>query len=360
MNAIEQVLDLARWAPSGDNTQCWRFEIKSAQRFFVHGFDTRDHCVYDLDGRPSQISLGALLATIEIAATAFGHEAIIRRDSASDETRPLFDVELRPASIKPHPLLPYIRERSVQRRRLSTRALRPVEKQALEMAAAPFQLVWLEGWKARFKVARLLSQNAQIRLTMREAYEVHRSIIVWKTRFSEKGIPDSAVGLDPLGLMLMRWAMRDWRRVDFLNRYMGGTLLPRMQLDFLPALACGAHVAMVAESVPKNIDDYVEAGRAVQRFWLTATALELRHQPEMTPLIFARYVREGLRFSTDDKKIQEAARVSQGLTALLGADQASRAIWFGRVGAGAAARSRSTRMPLTELTIGQPPMASSQ
>ena len=58
---MEQILDLARWAPSGDNTQPWRFEIIDALTVVVHGFDTRDHVVYDLDGRPSQISLGALL-----------------------------------------------------------------------------------------------------------------------------------------------------------------------------------------------------------------------------------------------------------------------------------------------------------
>jgi nitroreductase len=28
MRICEQILDLARWAPSGDNTQPWRFEIK--------------------------------------------------------------------------------------------------------------------------------------------------------------------------------------------------------------------------------------------------------------------------------------------------------------------------------------------
>ena len=54
-SAIEQILELARWAPSGDNTQPWRFEIADAQSLVVHGFDTREHCVYDLDGRPSQM-----------------------------------------------------------------------------------------------------------------------------------------------------------------------------------------------------------------------------------------------------------------------------------------------------------------
>jgi hypothetical protein len=58
MTALEQILDLARWAPSGDNTQPWRFVIEADNRVAVHGRDTRDHCVYDLDGHASQVALG--------------------------------------------------------------------------------------------------------------------------------------------------------------------------------------------------------------------------------------------------------------------------------------------------------------
>lgn len=32
-SVIRQILELARWAPSGDNTQCWRFELVDASRF---------------------------------------------------------------------------------------------------------------------------------------------------------------------------------------------------------------------------------------------------------------------------------------------------------------------------------------
>ena len=58
---ITDILELARWAPSGDNTQPWRFEVIDDHHLVVHAFDTRDHCVYDLDGHPSQIAHGALL-----------------------------------------------------------------------------------------------------------------------------------------------------------------------------------------------------------------------------------------------------------------------------------------------------------
>ena len=76
---LMSLFEAARWTPSTSNTQPWRFEIVDDFNVVVHGFDTRDHCVYDLDGRPSQISLGALLETIAIAASGHGREMVVRR-----------------------------------------------------------------------------------------------------------------------------------------------------------------------------------------------------------------------------------------------------------------------------------------
>src|SRR3954466_7856437 len=91
---IEQILDLARWAPSGDNTQPWRFEVTGTHALTVHGFDTRGHCVYDFEGHPSQISLGALLETLRIAASSYLLRADIKRRRDAPDDKPAFDVRL--------------------------------------------------------------------------------------------------------------------------------------------------------------------------------------------------------------------------------------------------------------------------
>jgi hypothetical protein len=94
---LEQILDLARWAPSGDNTQPWRFEILGPRRLIVHGHDTRNHCVYDLDGHPSQLSLGALLETMSIAASRFRLQLHASRHTEAPEQHPRFSIDLLPA-----------------------------------------------------------------------------------------------------------------------------------------------------------------------------------------------------------------------------------------------------------------------
>lgn len=348
---IEQILELARWAPSGDNTQPWRFEIIDDRNIVVHGFDTRDHCVYDLDGRPSQISLGALLETISIAATEHGMLAIISRRTELPEITPTFDVRFTPdQDLKPDPLVPYIPCRSVQRRAMKTRPLSGKEKKTLEEAIGKkYSILWLEGGANRWAVARLMFNNAKLRLTMPEAYSVHRDIIKWQSRFSEDRVPDQALGLDSITLKLMRWVMSSWQRVDFFNTYLGGHLVPRIEMDLIPGLFCAAHFVILADEVPTTIDHYVAAGRAVQRFWLTLTQLGLYMQPEMTPLIFARYARDNIQFSRTDEMNDRGLVVAKQLSSLIGENESNLGIFMGRVGAGIAPTARSVRLPLKRL-----------
>ncbi len=43
-----KILDLARWAPSGDNTQPWLFEIISETECIIHTKDTRETVICQL------------------------------------------------------------------------------------------------------------------------------------------------------------------------------------------------------------------------------------------------------------------------------------------------------------------------
>ena len=350
MNDAQAMLELARFAPSGDNSQPWRFAIAGQDRITVYGHDTRGHCVYDLDGRPSQISLGALIETIAIAATKFGCLAQVRRRASRDEA-PVFDVSLAQApGLAEDALASFIEARRVARRPLSARALRSNERQALEQAVAPrFSLRWFEGIHGRARIAALNFDNAKLRLTLPEAYSTHRDVIEWNATTSEDRIPDAALGASRASLAMMRWAMASWSRIDMLNRYFAGTLVPRLEMDLVPGLRCAAHCAVVAAEPPTGVDDYVAAGRALQRFWLTATRLGLQFQPGYTPLVFARYVREGVRFTEHAASITRARKVRERLQDLFGRDVEPRVVFMGRIGAGRPAQARSLRLPLERL-----------
>ena len=65
-------------------------------------------------------------------------------------------------------------------------------------------------------------------------------------------------------------------------------------------------------------------------------------QPELTPLIFTRYIRDGIRFSKEPGLDELARRLAVRLDALIGASGSELAVFMGRIGAGPAA-SRHAR-----------------
>jgi len=350
---IERILDLARWAPSGDNTQPWKFEVLDERRFLVHAHDTRDWCVYDLDGHASQIAVGALLETIAIAATGEGMEADFRLLPDCPETAPVIEVSLKEkAGVVESPLLPYIRVRTTQRRPFETTPLSPAQKQALEAAVGEgFGVRWIESPRARWQMAKLLFRSAKIRLTIPEAYEVHKRIIEWDAQFSTDRIPDQAVGLDPATLKLMKWVMQSWKRVRFMNRWLAGTLAPRLQLDLVPGYRCAAHFLILAHRPPETLEEWFAAGRALQRFWLTATRLGLQLQPEMTPLIFSRYTKESVNFTSESKALGLARAVTNALEGMVGREGVHQGVFLGRVGVGRLPAARSLRRAVRRLQV---------
>ena len=348
-----QILDLARWTPSGDNTQPWRFEIVADNHIAIHGFDTREHVIYDFEGRPSQMAHGALLETLRIAASGFqlSTDWQIRINCA--ETAPVYDVFLtkRPDLIA-DPLLPYIEQRVVQRRPMRTTPLSELQRENLANAAGPNYLVqFFESPRDRLRVAGLLWDNAYIRLTCPEAFQVHRDIIEWGVRFSDDRLPEEAVGVDPLTARLMKWVMASWKRVDFFNRYLMGTIAPRIQLDFIPAMACAAHLLLRPRRPPTTLNDYVESGIAMQRLWLTATANNLHLQPEMTPVIFRWYARAGREISADSVINGRLGLLASRFEALVGVAQEEPFAFFCRVGQSAKPLSRSLRKSLSQLMV---------
>ncbi|PXX43779.1 ThiF family adenylyltransferase [Undibacterium pigrum] len=355
LSAVEKVLEKARWAPSGDNVQNWRFEIQDSRRFHIYAYDTRETVVYDFEGRPSQIALGALLETIYIAASEQKLHAVFKRmDDEHDLPNvrfPVYEVELlADLCHTPDGLATWIERRTVQRRPLSTRPLTKAEKQALNSAVGKdFSLQWQEGWGSRLRMASLLWRNAKIRLTMPEAFQVHKNVIQWNARFSHDRIPDQAIGMDKLGLKLMRWAMHSWARISWMNRYLAGTWLPRLQLDFLPGIACAAHFILVARKAPRTLEDYVAAGRALQRLWLTASSLGIQMQPEMTPLIFNWYVQAAQNPSSNPDIAILLQKLHGDLQAMLGDDILALACFMGRIGHGSPAKARSLRLNISQL-----------
>lgn len=350
LTIAEQVLDYARWAPSGDNAQCWRFELVNDTSFIIHATDTRQHVVYDLDGHSSHLAHGILLETIDIAASKFGLKAHIESNLSNDEHIKISVTLEADSDITESGLLPYIKIRAVQRRAMGTRKLTLAEKRELESALDDgYNLQWFESFDQKLAIAKLNFVNAKTRLTMKEAFSVHKEIIEWKAQYSETKIPEQALGVDWATARLMQWMFHSWSRIEFANKYLAGTVLPRIQLDFIPSLKSCAHFALQSKTPLSTTQEYIDAGRVLQRFWLTSAKLGLGFQPEQTPVIFSKYLTNNIHFAEDESVIKNAEKGKAMFEDIV--KDSENTVFLGRIGRGELPKSRSTRLPLEKLLI---------
>jgi len=345
---IEKILDLARWAPSGDNEQPWRFEITGPDTLRVHLQYTPDANIYEYaEGRPVWLAAGALMETLALAASRYGRHCHWTMPQAEGQ---IIDVSLLPApGLAPHRLSDFIKLRSVDRRPYRPARLDARRKAALEAAVGDaFVIEWLESPRARWAATRLNMRATHIRLRIPECFRVHNDVIRFDRTRAEEGLPAASVGLDPLTVRLMRWANARWWRSRLLNRWLGGARMASLQLDVLPGLLCGAHFTIRWRDggAGKTREDWVVAGQAMQRFWLEATAQNLVLQPSFAPVIFAHHAASGKTDWEIPATGREASRLAQAWPTVW-ASTLEDVVFTGRIGhPKAPAAARSLRRPL--------------
>jgi len=355
-NQLEQILDEARWAPSGDNAQPWRFEITPAGSIVIHVRDESDSNVYDKGGAPTLVSVGCLVECIRLAASRFGR-SIHWQYSLLDAHTHKLNIEFATEGDTPiDPLRAFVGSRSVDRRPYALTRITSEQKQSLGSALGDgYEIHWFESLSDRFVISQLCMRASHIRLSIPEAHAIHVRIIDWQNRLSEWGIPASAIGLDPITLGLMKWALKNWDRVAWMNRYLNGTLIPRIEMDLLPGLFCGAHFMIFSKNSSSPLTgplDCIDFGIRFQRLWLTVAQLGLVMQPEFAPVIFSRYGRASKPYSVDPEATSWARHLAERIDRLSGPSDSRNLAMMGRIGTvKKRQQARSIRRPLSEMII---------
>lgn len=360
-SVVEEILNMARWAPSGDNVQPWRFELIGEESVVIHLRNEHAANIYEYrGGEPTLLSCGMLLANMRIAATAWRRRMEWHCEGTEETPRiiarfpPAYDID---TADDIDPLCSYIPLRSVDRRPYRLRALTTQEKSLLRNAVGNgLALSWHEDFEARWAFSRLGAQATDIRLRAPEAFHIHQKVIDWQHKHSTHGIPAGAVGMARSSLPLLRWAMRDWSRMNLLNRF-GGTWLAAAQLDYAPGFASSAFFTIRMTRSLAGQDGRVarllQAGEEIERFWLTAASLGLAVQPTIATLAFAHYGETGEDFTKDRALLGKARSLAGSLKKRLGAGIED-VIFIGRVGEPRARLPmyRSTRHSLEDLIRG--------
>lgn len=352
LSTIDQILLAARWAPSGDNSQPWRFEVLNGETVRVHVATETASNPYDFRaGEPSLLSAGMLLESLRIAASEHGRGMEWEVEGGEDPYRIVARFPSCPG-LHRDALSTVLSQRSVDRRPYRPRPLTTVEKGALtEALGTELAITWHEARAARLAMARLGVLATDVRLRARETFAVHQQVIDWNKGHSTTGLPSEAIGLDRGTLTVMRWAMQHWSRMHRLNRF-SGTWAAALQLDILPGLASAAFFTLSAPAAtaPNRVEQLLRRGQAIQRFWLTAASLGLALQPGLAILIFAHYGAHAIPFTGEAALLTKARALSQRFDAVVG-QPTDDVVFLGRIGEPRPSlpKIRSIRRPLADL-----------
>lgn len=351
-NELESIIEAARWAPSGDNEQPWRFITVNENEVQIYLTNGIGKNLYDFAGLPTLTSMGCLLETLRIAASKY-HKKMSWSLEKKDINTHLFSVKfIKDEEVTINTLNYAILERSVDRRAYKSLKLDESVKNILKKTLSDdFDLLWFDTRADKWKIAKINALATQIRMRMPELFSIHQTVFNIKNSNPPAGIPLAATGLNLVSQQLMKWGLKNQKRMDLLMR-LGAIQSSQLELDYLPGIQCGAQFMLVSKK-PLDEDTAIQAGMIMQRFWLTATQFGLSMQPSFAPLLFSYYTHNEIAFTCDKSLCTRAKQLTENLDRIT---SDKNIVFMGRIGYPAKAKStsRSARLPLSELMSKAP------
>lgn len=295
---LEELIEIANWAPSGGNIQpwIWVFDKKGVLHLFHD--KVRSHSLLDYKGSGSLIAFGAALENLRLHAGKLGIDIEMKihiHEFEEDCVASIRFVSKQPQAlpIRFSDLVEGITLRCTNRKNKKRYFLSEKEKkELLETAEEDGVFVeWTEEEEDLSKLAKvvggmdrlrffhdqgLVDFINEVRWTEAEAIEKKDGIDVATLELS--GTEKAAMGL-----------LKDPRTVKFFRKYLMGYGLTKISKDTITT-ASGIFLIKVDEYTPQNI---LKAGMVLQRIWIKANMIGLSVQPVSAMLfIFQRLLNE--------------------------------------------------------------------
>jgi hypothetical protein len=262
---MKEIIRYATLAPSGHNTQCWRFRIENRSIVILPDLSRRTPVV-DPDDHHVYVSLGCAAENLVLAAKAFGFIGNAEFNPMSDGA---ITVALERSKAEESPLFKAIPHRQCTRTDYDGKRLTPEELRLLEAAGTGngVAVILMTEGEAMEKVLEYVVQGN----TMQVNNPAFVSELESWIRFSDgeairtgDGLTARATGSPPAPRWLGRMLFRAFFRAKPEND------------KYAHQIRSSAGIAVFVSSINDKAH-WVEAGRCYERFALQATALEIRN-----------------------------------------------------------------------------------
>lgn len=337
---IEEILDVARLAPSRGNLQPWRFVVDgSTISFHVDG--SRDTSLMNAGDRMARIAVGAALECALVSAARMG--SVVRFETTRPGALVTISVTAPKRALEPENALV---RRATNRRAYDGRAVDDATLLALRGATPPIEsarTLWFG--RERVRVVAPVIEEGEVLLL---ANPRTREGVVSATRFDARDRDEVPFGLS---LGSMELSARERATLDELRRARPNadtvsacTLMAKSARKLVES-ASGICVISARHSEP--VTD-VNVGRCVQRAWLALSRRRMVAHPMCSiPIIEAM-----LEFDDEARGAADAQRGAAIVAALRLAfpsiEQGSRVAFLMRFGWAPPPSTRVGRRPLGE------------
>jgi nitroreductase len=347
---IKKVLEAAILAPSGENCQPWQIRL-TGNKLELYNDPNKDTSIYNHNQMGSMVAHGAFLENLSIASKVMGLTLKIQIFPDQNDPDLVAIVEFTENNAHEDSLYQAILKRTTNRKFYKKVSLTPEQKKVLidsgdEVGNGQVKLI--ENAELIKKISEPISLNEQLIFENPLLHNFFYNHVRWTKEEDDKfkdGFYIKTLELNPiqkLSLKLLKswkWALRA-RKIRMSK-----------QIAKDNAKNYGSASAIGVVIIPGNIsNDYITAGRIMERVWLKVTSMRLSLQPMTGVLFFMQKIlaKQDSDFSANEiilikdayKEIARSFDVSEDQTI---------AMLF-RIGDGGEPSARSSRFDISQIT----------
>lgn len=276
---LTTILQQAVQAPSGDNSQPWRFVWSEPDRVLsLYNLPDNDNPVFNYKQRGSFIAHGALLENIQLLAQTVGYQTHMELLAGSTSDDLVAKITFTETNTEASSLASYINQRSTNRKPYQSRSLTAKEREALLHVDTEGITLTLEQEEAgKEQLAHAVSTAERVMLEYKPLHDYFFDMIRWTSAQEQKkgsGLYVKTMELLPPQLLIFK-LYSFWSIAHILNK-LG---LPAFIAKENAKIYKQASAFLLFANSEHTPASYVKLGAALQRVWLTATSLGLSVQP---------------------------------------------------------------------------------
>lgn len=342
-NDLEKIITDGTFAPSGENCQPWKFVVKENE-ISIFNIPEADRSLYNSKQKGSYVAHGALIENIVISASKHGYETDVQIFPLKNEPDLVSIIVLKKTAPKDESLYFYIEKRCTNRKDYTGQKLSADQKRELIASAKETgfgELRLIDNEVSLNTLGKALAVNEQIIFENKQLHDFFYNHIIWKEEYQNKagGFYIKTLEFLPHQLKGVK-LFKNWFILKILNKVVGVSkmIVKENAEKYAKSGTLGAIV------ITGNTSEYfVNAGRTVQRVWLTATKLGLSIHPCTGVPYFTEQIKDGGESFFSKKHLEMIKLAYKDITSIFGMESKIIPLLF-RIGYADNPTARSTRM----------------